>query len=115
MAKDNTMLFVAAGGGGDAVAALMVARGLLGFRDAHDVPIASFAWERKVFDPLPGPRTPGDFQGLVRRGWHNWEVGASASLRDGTTFLPSIARESGAPLFLLDPSGGSRRMATQLG
>ena len=92
----------------------MVADGLLGITPDESMSIASFAWERKVFDPAPGPRRPRDFRGLVRAGGHNFEIGPDASLRTGTTFLPGIARESGARVFLLDPSGGTRRMATQL-
>jgi hypothetical protein len=114
MADERSVLFVAAGGGGDALAALMVARDLLGIHDVRRLPVASFAWERKVFDPVPGPRLPGDFVGLKRAGVHNWEVPPTARLREGVTFLPSIARASGARVFLLDPAGGVRGIAVQL-
>lgn len=115
MTGHRSVLFVAAGGGGDALAALMVAHGLFGYDVSRDVTVATFAWERKVFDPSPGPRRPRDFSGLVRMGGCNWRIAPSTRLRQGMTFLPEIARQSGAQVYLFDPSGGAERMAAQLG
>lgn len=110
MQVDQGVLFVAAGGGGDALAAQVVASAL-----AIDVrATATFAWERKIFDPRPGPRVPRDFASLERVGAHNWRIHADTRLLIGRSFLPATARAFGTPLFLLDPSGGASRIRRQL-
>ena len=56
-------LYVAAGGGGDAVMAAVVSHLA---RPNDRAVIATFAWDRLIYDPLPGPRSPADFEGLRR-------------------------------------------------
>ncbi|WP_424215226.1 DUF1152 domain-containing protein [Streptomyces sp. BI20] len=55
-------LLVAAGGGGDALTAAALAHALYG----PDTPtlVLTWAWERLVVDPVPGPRGRADFTGL---------------------------------------------------
>ncbi|MFK8844157.1 DUF1152 domain-containing protein [Streptomyces sp. Ac-502] len=59
-------LLIAAGGGGDAITTAMVHTALHG----DDVPalILTYAWERLVVDPVPGPRRRTDFTGTERPG-----------------------------------------------
>ena len=53
-----TSMYVAAGGGGDVIGALMLhaARGIV----SRPV-IATYAWDRLLVDPLPGLRAATDF------------------------------------------------------
>ncbi|AXI78721.1 DUF1152 domain-containing protein [Peterkaempfera bronchialis] len=51
-----TGLLIAAGGGGDAIAAAIVHAALHG--PHHPAVILTYAWDRLAVDPLPGPRTP---------------------------------------------------------
>src|SRR4029450_4401126 len=65
-------LLVAAGGGGDAIAAVMVARMLgMGERRLH---VATFSWDRLLVDPLPGPRGREGFTGLRPVGGYTFHV-----------------------------------------
>jgi hypothetical protein len=63
MSTDGPPLYVAAGGGGDVLGALLLA--LSEGSDPSSMHIATFAWERKRFDPRPGPRTAEDFMNLL--------------------------------------------------
>ena len=51
-------MMVAAGGGGDAIAAAVLANAVPGI---EGVGIATLAWDRLIVDPLPGPRSVSDF------------------------------------------------------
>lgn len=110
MGTDGDILLIAAGGGGDALASLMIAEAL----GVNAAAVATFAWERKMFDPRPGPREPGDFRGLGRYGAVNWRVGSEAHLRKGHSFLPTLAAQTDIPLFLMDPGRGARGLGRQL-
>jgi hypothetical protein len=55
---------VAAGGGGDVIAAAMVQRALSECGARQPFYYASYAWERREVDPLPGPRDPTAFAAL---------------------------------------------------
>lgn len=55
-------LLVAAGGGGDAIAAAILHTAL--HPDGPPANVATDAWERLLIDPLPGPRGPEWFTGL---------------------------------------------------
>lgn len=106
-------LFVAAGGGGDAVAILLAQR-LLAPGESGPPAIATCAWERLIVDPAPGPRSPEGFTGLRDH------IGVFEILADSDTvpprrsMLPRLVRESGARVFLLDLSEGVHAMARQL-
>src|SRR5215510_11207188 len=105
-------VYVAAGGGGDALAAAIIHRAL-----GHHDPavIATYAWDRLVIDPLPGPRTPADFAGLQPVGRHNYAITGTTTPRppSGST-LPRLAADIPDELVLLDPTGGAIGMRTQL-
>lgn len=60
-------VLIAAGGGGDAVGAIL-ARRCLAADTADPLLIAAYAWERVRVDPEPGPRPPGhdDLQDTLR-------------------------------------------------
>ncbi|MBP2330457.1 hypothetical protein JOF56_010842 [Kibdelosporangium banguiense] len=108
----TSTLYVAAGGGGDAIAAAVLAnRNAPGERAA----IATYAWDRLIIDPLPGPRGAQDFNNLNEHAAHVWEITPNTTLKPpaGST-LPRLARELDARLFLLDPYSGAIGMAEQL-
>lgn len=106
-------LLVAAGGGGDALAALMVGSAL--GRTDHEPIVASYSWDRYLIDPTPGPRTLTDFTGLRRLTEHAWEVTRDSRLvTGGLSGLVLLARCTTARFVLLDPAGGSAGLRTQI-
>ncbi|WP_179862389.1 DUF1152 domain-containing protein [Longibacter salinarum] len=108
----DTLIF-AGGGGGDALAALMVADafGL----DPKRTAFATLVWERTLFDPEPGPRAPEDFEAIQAVGEHNHRITASSRLRgDRTTFVPRLAESFGVSYYLMDVTRGPERVRTQI-
>ena len=105
-------LWVAAGGGGDAIGATMVARALYG--DERPA-ILSYSWDRLVFDPVSGPRNPDDFDGLDPVGSHNFRVTGSSTAREpARSTLPRLAAELAIDLYLIDPRRGAVGLRDQL-
>jgi hypothetical protein len=109
----SAWLLVAAGGGGDAIAAVMVARMLgVGERRLH---VATFSWDRLMVDPLPGPRGREWFTGLQPVGGRNFQVTAGSAIRaPAGSLLPHLAAELPATLYLLDASEGAAGLGAQL-
>jgi hypothetical protein len=106
-------LLIAAGGGGDAIAAAILHRALddRGGRPA----IATYSWDRLLIDPLPGPRDPSSFTGLEPVGNLNYRVTAvTAPIPPAGSTLPRLAAELDADLYLLDSRGGAVGLAEQL-
>ncbi|MFG1925615.1 DUF1152 domain-containing protein [Cryptosporangium sp. NPDC048952] len=103
-------LYVAAGGGGDAIAAALL----------HDDPttrpvILTYAWERLILDPVPGPRSVEDFEGLGQDVPGIAEILATTEARPpARSPLPRLTGTLNARLFLLDPSGGAIGMHEQI-
>lgn len=106
-------LLVAAGGGGDALAALLIDHALHG-SDHQSLVVASFSWDRFLFDPQPGPRSPQDFTRLRRLSAHNWEVTDDSALAVGRSTLPLLARHTHARFVLLDARDGVAGLREQL-
>lgn len=107
-------LYVAAGGGGDALGALLIRRFLdPGARDTALV--STCAWERLRIDPVPGPRSRGDFVGLRSVGGIRAEIApTSDTLPAGRTVLPRLAGDVDARVFLHDFSGGAVGLSDHL-
>jgi hypothetical protein len=106
-------LLVAAGGGGDAIAAAILHSAL--HPDDPAPIIATYAWERLLIDPLPGPRTPSEFTNLISVGATNFRVGPlSQPVPPSGSTLPRLANGLDGQLMLLDPSGGANGMRAQL-
>ncbi|MEV6960978.1 DUF1152 domain-containing protein [Streptomyces sp. NPDC051207] len=109
-----TRLIVAAGGGGDAVAAAMLHAALYG--DEDQVVILTYAWDRLLVDPLPGPRGADDFAGLEPVTRSVWSVPAKARpIAPAGSTLPRLAAELPYVLALLDPRHGAEGIVRQLG
>jgi hypothetical protein len=105
-------VFVAAGGGGDALAASILHRALGGSQPAT---IATYAWDRLAVDPVPGPRSAEDFDGLSPAVGGNHVVTSRTAPR--TPFgsaLPRLAGELRDKLVLLDPVDGAVGMGARL-
>ncbi|MGH3777424.1 MAG: DUF1152 domain-containing protein [Pseudonocardiaceae bacterium] len=105
-------LLVAAGGGGDAITASVLAP-ILG---AAETPgIMTYSWDRLIIDPLPGPRIASDFTGLRQLHPDVLEIlPSSQTVSPAGSSLPRLAAELSARLLLLDPTGGAVGMAAQL-
>lgn len=107
-------LYVAAGGGGDAVGALL-ARRALGDTDERPPLVTTCAWERLRIDPVPGPRARADFTGLGLVGGEPFEVLPDSDMvPPGRSVLPRLAETSGARIFLHDFEGGAVGLSAQL-
>ncbi|MGH7883497.1 MAG: DUF1152 domain-containing protein [Candidatus Dormibacteraceae bacterium] len=105
-------LFIAAGAGGDAIGAAMLAETLL----PGSLPdIATMAWDRLIIDPVPGPRDAAAFEGLERIGRYNYRITPSTKPRPpaGST-LPTLAASIDANLYMQDPSQGVHGLSQQL-
>lgn len=78
-------------------------------------PVLTFSWDRLVLDPVPGPRTVADFDGLHQFAPKVFEVlPTSIPHLPAGSGLPRLAAEIPARLLLLDPSGGAVGMAGQI-
>jgi hypothetical protein len=108
-----TRLIVAAGGGGDAVAAAMLDAALYGGRDR--AVILTYAWDRLIIDPVPGPRGPANFTGLHQLTPTVYAVPADAQpIAPAGSTLPRLAAELPHTFALIDPHHGAEGMARQL-
>lgn len=111
--SDMKRLLIAAGGGGDAITAAMVHAALHG----PDTPalVLTYAWERLVVDPVPGPRRTADFTGTEPVGSGLALVTPhTAPISPAGSLIPRLAAELGPRLGLLDPYEGTRGLARQI-
>ena len=70
-------LIIAAGGGGDAFTAGVMAE----MMSADDCIIASFSWDRIMYDPDPGPRNGSDFINAEQFGKYNTIISKNSRLK----------------------------------
>ncbi|WP_327369863.1 DUF1152 domain-containing protein [Streptomyces sp. NBC_01217] len=108
-----TRLIVAAGGGGDAVAAAMLHAALYG--NEEQAVILTYAWDRLLVDPLPGPRGPSDFTGLEPLTPSVRSVPSKARpVAPAGSALPRLAAELPHTFALIDPYHGAKGITCQL-
>ncbi|MFF6974783.1 MULTISPECIES: DUF1152 domain-containing protein [Streptomyces] len=108
-----TRLVVAAGGGGDAVAAAMLDAALYG--PENPAVVLTYAWDRLLVDPVPGPRTPADFTSLGRMAPGVPAITASTEpVPPAGSTLPRLARELPQTFALIDPRHGVQGVTGQL-
>lgn len=106
-------LIVAAGGGGDAVAAALLHAALYG--DEDQAVILTYAWDRLLIDPVPGPRGPDNFTGLEQLTPAVWTVPAAARpIAPAGSTLPRLAAELPHTFALIDPNHGAEGITRQL-
>ncbi|MFD9223740.1 DUF1152 domain-containing protein [Streptomyces sp. NPDC060064] len=108
-----TRLIVAAGGGGDAVAAAMLDAAL--YSGESPAVILTYAWDRLLIDPVPGPRGPANFTGLrpLTRSVQAVPADATPVAPAGST-LPRLAAELPHTFALIDPHHGAEGITRQL-
>jgi hypothetical protein len=108
-----TRLIVAAGGGGDAVAAAMLDAALYG--DGDQAVILTYAWDRLLIDPIPGPRSADDFTGLevITPAVRKVPAEARPIAPAGST-LPRLASELPHTIALIDPRHGAEGVTRQV-
>jgi hypothetical protein len=105
-------LVIAAGGGGDALGAVMV--GASG-HEGVDAAIFTYAWERLRVDPLPGPRSASEFTGLRSVGRYNAQIVAATAVKPPRrSMLPRLAGSVATPVLLLDPTRGAAGLRDQI-
>ncbi|MET8209449.1 DUF1152 domain-containing protein [Streptomyces sp. NPDC005373] len=108
-----TRLILAAGGGGDAVAASMLDAALYG--DEGPAVVLTYAWDRLLVDPVPGPRSPANFTGLLPLTPTVQAVpGNAAPIAPAGSTLPRLARELPQTFVLIDPRQGAEGITRQL-
>ncbi|MFB8076680.1 DUF1152 domain-containing protein [Streptomyces sp. NPDC056013] len=108
-----TRLLIAAGGGGDAITAAMVHTALHG-RSAPAL-VLTYAWERLVVDPVPGPRGIADFTALDHLAPHLALVTThTAPKAPAGSLLPRLAGGLRPALGLLDPYDGTVGLTRQI-
>jgi hypothetical protein len=104
-------LLVAVGGGGDVITSTALKRQLR----SPGLVIMTYSWDRLMVDPLPGPRSPGDFVGLRELAPFVHQVTAETTTRKPAgSSLPRLARELPARIILLDPTDGAEGMGEQI-
>lgn len=105
-------LVVAAGGGGDAITGVALRRIL---RLCDEPVVMTYSWDRLMVDPLPGPRSIGDFVELDEVAPHVHRVVATTTPRSPAgSSLPRLATELPVRLLLLDPTFGTAGVAEQI-
>lgn len=105
-------LLIAAGGGGDAFTAGVLAQCF----EKDDVYIASFSWDRIMYDPDPGPRNGEEFISASKFGEYNTIITAESKLRkDGSkSFLPIISEYFQKEYYLMELDNGVIYLHSQL-
>jgi hypothetical protein len=101
---------IAAGGGGDVIAATLIAQ-----PEQPRPVIATWAWDRLSVDPLPGPRGFADFEGLENPADLVYVITADTRpIPPSGSTLPALADALDADLVLLDPGRGCLGLARQI-
>ncbi len=107
------MLCLGIGGGGDAVGALATADLVrtLGTRAV----VGGTTWERRVVDPLPGPRRLAEVEGARALGELVALAGPRTTGPGGFSFAEArLAGVLGEDTVLVDPNGGPRALGREL-
>lgn len=106
-----TALAIAAGGGGDAVTAAVLARKMPHLDVAA---IMSYSWDRLMIDPTPGPRRAADFAGLIDHGGIHELTPAAVLRTGGLSTLPRLTQHIDLPILLIDIDAGVSGLADQI-
>ncbi|WP_435613565.1 DUF1152 domain-containing protein [Streptomyces sp. bgisy159] len=83
--------------------------------DSDPAVILTYAWDRLLIDPVPGPRGADDFTGLEPITPAVWKVPAQARpIAPAGSTLPRLAAELPHTFALLDPKQGAEGVTRQL-
>ncbi|CCK28661.1 hypothetical protein BN159_4282 [Streptomyces davaonensis JCM 4913] len=85
------------------------------YGDEDQAVILTYAWDRLLIDPVPGPRGPNNFTGLQRLTPAVWAVPAEARpIAPAGSTLPRLATELPHTFALIDPRHGVEGITRQL-
>jgi hypothetical protein len=109
----RAVLSIGIGGGGDVVGALAVAEAA---REAGcSARVGGVTWERRVVDPIPGPRRIAEIENATPL--NDGAVLAGSDTRGPGGFLfaeSNMAKVLGEPVLLVDPNVGPRAVAESI-
>lgn len=83
---------------------------------ADDCIIASFSWDRIMYDPDPGPRNRTEFNNVTQFGKYNTIISKESKLKKeaSKSFLPVIAKYFNRTFFLLELDYGVKHLHNQI-
>ncbi|MFF9316285.1 DUF1152 domain-containing protein, partial [Streptomyces sp. NPDC014748] len=85
------------------------------YGDEDQAVILTYAWDRLLIDPIPGPRGADNFSGLEPVTRSVWSVPATAEpIAPAGSTLPRLAAELPHTFTLLDPHHGAEGVTRQL-
>jgi hypothetical protein len=85
------------------------------YGDEDQAVILTYAWDRLLIDPVPGPRGPDNFTGLEQLTPAVWTVPADARpIAPAGSTLPRLAAELPYSFALIDPHHGAEGITRQL-
>ena len=103
--ESSRSLVIGIGGGGDVAGALATAR-FLEFCGLEFV-LGGLSWERRVFDPLPGPRMLSEVENVRPLHQYAWMANRASQTKAGVYFAESrMAEFLAKEVLLVDISGG---------
>ena len=109
----GAVLSIGIGGGGDVVGALAVAE--LAREAGLEARVGGVTWERRVIDPIPGPRTIAEIENADPLNDAAVLARPETSGPGGFLFAESnMARVLGEPVLLVDPNPGPRAVAAAI-
>ena len=109
----RAVLSIGIGGGGDVVGALAVAE--LAREAGLAARVGGVTWERRVIDPIPGPRRIEEISGAEPLDDAAVLAGPETRGPGGFLFAESnMARVLGEPVLLVDPNPGPRAVAAAI-
>ena len=98
-------LVIGVGGGGDVAGALATAR-FVEFCGVQFV-LGGLSWERRVFDPIPGPRRLSEVENVRALHEYAWMANSESRTNTGVYFAESrMAAFLGQEILLIDINGG---------
>lgn len=105
--ESSRSLVIGIGGGGDVAGALATAR-FLEFCGLEFV-LGGLSWERRVFDPLPGPRMLSEVENVRPLHQYAWMANRVSQTKAGVYFAESrMAEFLAKEVLLVDISGGAQ-------
>ncbi|MEM1695331.1 MAG: DUF1152 domain-containing protein [Desulfurococcaceae archaeon] len=108
--KGKHALVLAIGGGGDIASAVVIARSLARFNVKYT--LASIAWERFVYDPVPGPIRLDEVRNYVKRGegYVVVDKNSYAVRNDRKVVFQAVnaSKATGEHVYVVDVYGGVR-------
>ena len=105
ISESSRSLVIGIGGGGDVAGALATAR-FLEFCQVEFV-LGGLSWERRVFDPLPGPRMLSEVNNVRVLHQYAWMANPETQTKSGVYFAESrMAGFLAKEVLLVDISGG---------